>query len=426
MLNLNILDVVIKDRKRKLFGKLEELSESIKEYGLISPICVEKIEDKYHLIAGERRIRASLIAGLTHIDAVERRDLTAIARKEIELHENFHRKGMDWTEETALVADIHHLKQEELGVGVGGSKTGKKIGWSMADTAVKLETTKSAVSRDIELDTYLKENPELKAAFAIVPKTVAIRKMQQLKESAKLEVSLEAGDLEITGDLILGNYIDEMSKLEDNSVDMILTDPPYGTEAVEEGKSKQILMESKDNLDAMQVKNLLLKLLQLSYMKLKPGRHMYLFFSLEYYNIITDYADRIGFKYNRFPIIWDKDQAMTAGTGLNYTRSWEPVLFLYKPAPNPHDTRSLFTHQKDIIRFKIQSNKDKIHAFQKPIELLQFLIKQSSLEGETILDPFGGSGSTIVAARAINRSAVAIEINEDHYNRSQLLLSQHA
>ena len=60
------------DQPRKNFENIEELAESIREYGLLNPIVLSKNNGKYEIIAGERRYRASIQAGLKKIDAIVR------------------------------------------------------------------------------------------------------------------------------------------------------------------------------------------------------------------------------------------------------------------------------------------------------------------------------------------------------------------
>ena len=64
----------------------------------------------------------------------------------------------------------------------------------------------------------------------------------------------------------------------------------------------------------------------------------------------------------------------------------------------------------------------KIHPFQKPQGLLCYLIKQSTQLGQTVLDPFAGSGATVVAARATGRTGLGFEIDEGHFNQAQARL----
>jgi len=58
--------------------------------------------------------------------------------------------------------------------------------------------------------------------------------------------------------------------------------------------------------------------------------------------------------------------------------------------------------------------KTRLHPFQKPLKLLETFITQSTIQGETVLDPFAGVGSTIIAALRTKRTAIGFEMDSEH------------
>ena len=116
------------DQPRKYFDKelLEELSESIKEHGLLQPILVREYGDgRYQIIAGERRYRASKMAGLTEISAIIL-DKDELHAAEISLIENIQRENLNPIEEAMAykaLAEQYGLTQEELSLKVGKSRS---------------------------------------------------------------------------------------------------------------------------------------------------------------------------------------------------------------------------------------------------------------------------------------------------------------
>lgn len=115
-----------KEQARKKFDeeKLEELSESIKEFGLIQPLVVAKKDGYYSIIAGERRWRASKIAGLTEVPAIIREDDEKI-NTQISLIENLQREDLTPYEKAIGIRnliDTFHFTQEEVAKQLGKSR----------------------------------------------------------------------------------------------------------------------------------------------------------------------------------------------------------------------------------------------------------------------------------------------------------------
>jgi ParB family chromosome partitioning protein len=114
---------------RKIFKeeKLAELAASIKEHGILQPLVVMPTPDgKYQLIVGERRLRASQIAGLTKVPAIIRDPVEEQNKLELALIENIQRHNLDPIEEAQAyqqLADIYHLTQEGIAKKVGKNRT---------------------------------------------------------------------------------------------------------------------------------------------------------------------------------------------------------------------------------------------------------------------------------------------------------------
>ena len=129
IINLKIIDVEPnKNQPRITFDdeKIEELSNSIKEYGVIQPIIVTKQNDYYQIVVGERRWRASKRAGLTEIPAIVR-EYTEQKNKEIALIENIQREDLNPIEKAIALKEIiekYGMKQQELADKLGVSRSG--------------------------------------------------------------------------------------------------------------------------------------------------------------------------------------------------------------------------------------------------------------------------------------------------------------
>ena len=123
------LDDIIPNRfqPREIFEErpLKELAISIKEHGVIQPIIVRKVNDKYEIIAGERRYKASALAGLTKIPAIIR-DLDDKESSKVALLENLQRRNLNPIEEARTyqkILEIDEMTQEELAKTMGKSQS---------------------------------------------------------------------------------------------------------------------------------------------------------------------------------------------------------------------------------------------------------------------------------------------------------------
>lgn len=126
--NIKIIEIepnVSQARKKFNEESLNELSQSIKTYGIIQPIIVEKKENFYRIIAGERRWRAAKKAGLTEIPCIIR-DEDEQKNKEISLIENIQRENLNPIEKAVGYKELienYNLKQQELADKLGISRT---------------------------------------------------------------------------------------------------------------------------------------------------------------------------------------------------------------------------------------------------------------------------------------------------------------
>lgn len=127
VVDLNIGEIFAnEDQARKTFDedKLKDLARSIESYGVIQPIIVRKLDEKYEIIAGERRYRASKLAGKTTIPAIIK-DLDDYQREKISLIENVQREDLNPYEEALAyksIIDRYELTQDDLAKGLGKSR----------------------------------------------------------------------------------------------------------------------------------------------------------------------------------------------------------------------------------------------------------------------------------------------------------------
>lgn len=413
--------VVSSTRGRKNFGNINTLMDSIQEHGLIHPIVVVKAEeeDKYILVAGERRYRAMCLLGWKALPCTDRESLSVLEAKSLELEENIKRENLSWEEEIELYRQIDEIKRITYGEKMQGASTEK--GWSTEKTAELLGISRSNLYQQIQFATFLKDNPQYKKEIENLPLSAAIKKVGMLRIAEKNKRLQEQGKIKITANLILGDCVELIKDIKSDSIDLLLTDIPYGIKAVSEaldgkrvGKQQLYkgLIEDSDNLSKEEVVSLLEAIVPELQRVLKPSSHFYIFHSFAVYSELLTILRRNNFLPFDAPIIWDKGRTTNPFRGYEFATCYEPILYGHVP---PKNKRFLLGGKLIVDSAPISPNL-RMHPFEKPQELLRYFIRQSTNVGDKIIDPFAGSASTLIAAKALNRSCVGFEINSKNYH----------
>ena len=418
---VQIKDIKIINRGRKDYGDLMELSKSIRKYGLINPVLVQPLTNdpthKYELIAGERRTKASILAGMSEILATTREECSEIMKKELELEENIQRKELLWSEQCQMLLMLDELKREEHGstINDGGNRF-KESTWTTKDTALLVNKSPGTVSQDIQLAKAMRDDPKLALELHKLPKNAAFKKMQHLQEKKRLERLYKDVTFDADGAIRNGSCLDLIKELKSSSVDVIITDPPYAVATIEEAKGTyNKIREDDDNSNIAVMEALYVELIPEFLRVLKPGGHVYMFFANEWYPFLTQVFRKNLFNVDPVPIIWNKKRSTTPFRGYNYQQCYEPILLCQK---HPREERRLDKPSTNILDFDIIDQKHKRHVFHKPPALINFLITQSSQVGQVILDPFCGSGQVVKSAFELKRQGIGFELSPDHYRKA--------
>lgn len=236
--------------------------------------------------------------------------------------------------------------------------------------------------------------------------------------------------------LLQGDCLDEMSKVLDSSVDLILVDLPYGTSAC-----------SWDVVIPME------KLWEQYLRVLKPSGTVVLFGSEPFSSLVRSSnlemykydwkwvkprgANFLNAKYQ--PMKNYEDIMVFSRCPASYSRSrnsmvYYPIMGVGEPyklmsgkqkleknnSTVRSSIKSVVTDNKGLrypkATLEFKSDKDKLHPTQKPVDLLEYLIRTYTVEGMVVLDSCMGSGSTGVACKNLSRSFIGIELNEDYFD----------
>lgn len=402
-MKVDIEDINVSERFREEYEGIEELAESIDEHGLIQPIVVA---DDMTLIAGERRLRACKKLDKDEVEVRKLDNVPALKRKELELQENLYRKDFTWEEEVKAKEKLHLMKQIQHGGKEQGSNEGE---WGMEETAEEIEESLGNVSQDIQLSKALEEYPELKKCDN---KSRAWKKYEKIKErKANKELAEDIGNKSVGElyNLYNRNCLEWMKEQEKETYDLVIADPPWGIDMDKRRKNRDhhSELEYEDNMDQL----LLLwdDSINLIHDLLKEEAHLYLFFGVRHYDLIKEMIKSSGFEFDDVPLVWNKDHGGSAAKGRTYPKAWESVFFCYK------GKRDIKTGTHNVFTYKRPSNNDRIHSAQKSVPLLEEWINNSTDPDDKILDPFAGSGSTVVAGVKNQRRVDAVEKDEANF-----------
>lgn len=412
-MQIRIEDIVVGDRARQVFERLDELAASIDEHGQIHPIVVTPLEDgKWGLVVGERRLRACKILKWESIEASEREGLSPTQLLELELEENLHRQDFTWQEEVALKRAIDACKRKEVGETGSVRSSGK---WTVVDTAALLGESKTNVAADIALAKGMDIYPELAEEKT---KAAAYKKLKLLEE-VRLRKMLaarknEGGNGEALEEQVIhGDLREVLPTLLPGTVDLVIVDPPYGVafETVSHDSSAgyQVFDDSPEYAEIL-LHDMIPKLHRV----MAQDSAIYLFHSLQFHEKILKLLSETFDNIDSMPIIWYKTN-LGGGSVTNpdiHRSRWYEVIYYARKGKRDLLRPGL----GNVLPFDILPGARKLHPTEKPIELLSHLIESSSRPGELVLDCCAGSGATGMAARALKRRFILVERQEHYFN----------
>lgn len=219
-----------------------------------------------------------------------------------------------------------------------------------------------------------------------------------------------------------GDCIELMKDMEDESVDLIVTDPPYNLSLFMNGRDTN-LKKMRDNFfgdsgwDDLEFSAWIKHMddfFQESSRLLKKGGAMIVFMSIIKIESLIKISEKYGFYYKTTGI-WHKTNPMPRNMNLHFVNSNECWLYLIKEKrTGVFNNTSL---ELDFIETSVAPASEKKHGkhpTQKPVKLFEHFIRLLSNEGDLVLDPFLGSGSSAVAAKRLKRRFVGFDLNKDY------------
>lgn len=405
-------------RIRKDLGDISELCQSIAEVGLIEPIVVS---EDFVLIAGWRRLCACKKLGHAEIEV----KIMSLDSK-IEVDENNMRKEFTVSERVEAARILEEREKtkarERQGARTDLAPTSAK---NITDVIpekrepvraldVVAQKTGFGTGRTYEKAKTVieKADPELvkrldEGKISIHSAYIAMKKDEQSK--ARKE---EAMKLEIPSNMITGNCLEHIPKMQVNSIDLLIIDPPYGIDFVSNQRKYEndITMPVSNDKEDLAM-DLLSDALYYICPKMKEHSHVYVFCSWKNYAKAAEVVGRFFDVKN--VLVWDKGDAPSLGDlSGNYGECYELVIFATK------GNRQLMGKRiGNILRFSKVTESERDHSCQKPIGMIESLIEKSTVEGELVVDCFAGTGSTLLAAENLRRKWIGIELEAENVGK---------
>ncbi len=356
------------------------LQATLEKYGDISGIVLNKRTGE--LVGGHQRTRVfkdkeSTVTIEKTYPKPTQTGTVALGYVEVD-GERFSYREVDWDEAKAEGANI------------AANKVGGEFDWDKLANEFEMKTLFENGFKESELG-FMREDVD--------PKDDAVPDVPELPTSKRGQV-YQLGRHRI----MCGDCITDTTKLMDGAeVDLILTDPPYNVDY--KGKTKKELQMENDVMTDNLFRIFLRNAFGTAFAVLKPGGSYYIWHAdLEGYNFRGALHD-IGVEVRQC-LVWNKN-SMVLGRQ-DYHWKHEPCLYGWKEGA-AHTWNSDRT-QTTILDFE-RPTSSKEHPTMKPVELMAYQIRNNTLEGESVFDPFLGSGSTLIACEKTGRACYGMEID---------------
>lgn len=202
--------------------------------------------------------------------------------------------------------------------------------------------------------------------------------------------------------VVHGDALDYLPTLRTESFDLILTDPPYGVEWRSNRRAERFDQLDGDGIaDRDGIRAVMVECVRL----VGQNRHLYTFGP-------TDVLD--GLKVSETAaLVWDKAILGSGNLAAPWGPAHEPITFAVSKHRHGGEAGKpavpVRLRKGSVLRFPRPTGRKVRHPSEKPTPLLRELIESSTRQGDLVLDPFGGSGSTAVAAILAGRRAVIID-----------------
>jgi DNA modification methylase/ParB-like chromosome segregation protein Spo0J len=425
--------IILPNRQRREFDpeRLQGLQSSIGKVGLQNPIVVRlpTAEEapvnaqRWVLVSGERRLRAvrdmnefgeevryegrALDPG--QIPATLDIELAPLPARKAELEENLRRENLTWQEETAAIAEIDAVERK-LAAANGTPAP------ALSDLAedylppkrqgMEGSSQAEAVRRRILLAPHL-GNPDVAKAKSVDEAFGVLKRADDAARHAEMARVVGASFSAKDHTLLQGDCIALMAGMEAERFDVILTDPPYGMDAQDFGDAGGRLVSQThvyDDVGGADWETLMCEFARQSWRVAKAQAHAYVCCDIDKFHFLKNLMESFGWYVHRTPLInYKLDGSRVPLPENGPQRKWEMVLYAIK------GWRKVTRIYSDVI--ETRGDENLAHGAQKPVSLYTNLLKRSARPGDTVLDPFCGTGTIYPASHELLCRATGIELD---------------
>lgn len=352
--------------------QINKLRSSLREFGFINPILIDK---DYNILAGHGRVMAAREEGIKEVPCVLVEHLTEAQKKAYILADN--RLAMDagWDDEM-LALELENLKELDFDMDLTGF-----------DAAEIDELFSNIHDKDVQDDDF-----DVDAALAEEP------------ISKQGDIWLLGRHRLICGDSTKAEIYEKL--MEGKKANLCVTDPPYNVNYTAGSENERKI--KNDNMEDKNFYEFLLASFKNIFNSLDDGAAAYIFHAdTEGLNFRKAFKDA-GFHLANV-CIWAK-QSLVLGRS-DYQWQHEPILYGWKPTGK----HRWYADRKQTTIWNFdRPTKSELHPTMKPVPLVAYPIQNSSMSNCIILEPFAGSGSTLIACEQIGRICYAIELDEKY------------
>ena len=408
--------IKIKEEFKKLIPALTK-----EEYKQLENNCIaEGIREKIliwngFIIDGHNRYEISLKWDL-EIQTETKHFQDEEAVKEWMILNQFGRRNLSNYQRSVLALQLEEVFSKKAKENQGARTDISQISVKSKSIDTQKELSKVAnVSHDTiakvkKIQAQASEEVKAKLSTGEVSINSAYQEIKKEEKKANFEAKKQLFEKEIKPEnlnqkIIFGDSIKVLPTLEKQSFDLLLSDPPYGMDFKSGWNNKEKIQNDK----IVDTITLFEHVLKESIPLLKDDAHFYLFGNI---NFIADIRPIIE-KYLNLKniLIWDR-KVIGMGDLKSYGNSYDVIYFGYNKLWKDLNG----TRDRDLLSYSRIDPVKNIHPTEKPLDILEYLIKKSSNKNDKILEPFAGGGSTLLACKNLNRLATGIEIEEKYYN----------